>query len=66
MQQPKRHKKLRTRKGFDELLQSEAAYYQTNRQAFKQLHREAIIVFDSCPFDDFKQWQKEAGYSIKK
>lgn len=55
MSLPKRHKKLLTKEGFNELFERELSRFDnSHRYVFKQLWKESIIVYDCCLYDDYE------------
>lgn len=65
MSLPKRHKKLLTPEGFDELFEREIPKFDTHGEAFEELWLESIIVYGYCLYDGYDAFLEKTPSEIE-
>lgn len=65
MSLPRRHKKLLTREGFNELFEREIKRHDTHKEAFAELKQESLVIFGTCRYDNFESFRKARSQYLK-
>lgn len=65
MRIPKRIKKMRTPRGFDELFEKEIPRHDTYKEAFKSLNKEFTQWFDEPRYSNYESYRKAREARIK-
>ena len=63
---PKRHKKLLTPEGFDELFEREISRHSTHAEAFQELKKECLVIFGQCRYDTYQSYRLSRSQRIKR
>ena len=61
----KRHRKLMRKDGFNELFEREIPRHDTYEEAFQELHRESLVVFGECRYENYESFRKSRARYIR-